>query len=63
MKQQLLLNRNSQKTNQDHTVVGSGAKNPLPTKMHDIMALDMMGLSWIFADEVFSSEVFIGGGK
>ena len=65
MTQQIMLNTHSQKTNQDdgHTLVGSGAKNPLPTTMHGIRAMDMMGLSWIFTDEIFTNEILIVGGK
>ena len=60
MMQQIMLNTHSQKTNQDHILVGSEAKNPLPTKMHETMAMDIVGLSWIFADPMFSSKEFVG---
>ena len=65
MIQQIMLNTHSQKTNQDddHAMVGSGAKNPLPTAMHGIRATDMMGLSWIFTDEMFPNETVMAGGK
>ncbi|MDH3339921.1 MAG: hypothetical protein OEL84_01400 [Nitrosopumilus sp.] len=50
--QQIMLNKHhSQKTNQDHTMVGSEAKNPLPTTIHKIDAMDMIGLSWIMEED------------
>ena len=54
-----MLNTHSQKDNQDPALIGSEAKNPLPIKMHNVMATDMVGLSWIFADETFPSEIFV----
>ena len=60
-----MLNTHSQKTNQDHTVVGSETKNPLPTFiMPETSAMDLMGLSWIFADRMFANKNLVeGGGK
>jgi len=50
--QQIMLNRHcSQKIIQDHALVGSEVKNPLPTHMHGICAKDLIGLSWIFTKE------------
>ena len=60
MMQQIMLNTHSQKTNQDHILVGSEAKNSLPTKMYETMAMDIVGLSWIFTDPMFSSKEFVG---
>ena len=63
MTQQIMLNTHSQKTNQDHILVGSEAKNPLPSNVHGINAIDLMGLSWIFIENIIPSETFIGGEK
>ncbi|MDH3657912.1 MAG: hypothetical protein OEM77_07225 [Nitrosopumilus sp.] len=63
MIQQIMLNTYSQKTNQDHAIVGSEAKNPLPVMVHRINAMDLMGLSWIFVDRIFPNENLIDGEK
>ena len=60
MIQQIMLNTHNQKTNHDYILVESEAKNLLPTKRHEIMAMDIVRLSWIFADPMFSSKEFIG---
>ena len=65
MQQQIMLNKNhSEKTVQDHVMVGRGAKNPsLPTPMQEINAMDLMGLSWILTDQIFLNETLTGGRK
>jgi len=50
MIQQIMLNRHAQKTDQSD-MVGSDAKNVLPTIMTEITGMDLIGLSWIFAKE------------
>ena len=62
MTQQIMLTRHSQKINQDHAMAGSEAKNPLPATIPGINTMDLLGLSWIFAEETFSKE-FIAGDK
>ena len=57
-----MLNRHSQKIDQDHAMAGSEVKNSLPATVSEINAMDFLGLSWIFAEETFSKE-FIAGGK
>ena len=59
MIQQIMLNTYSQKTNQDHAMVGSEAENPLSAMVDGINAMDLMGLSWIFADRIFPNENLI----
>ncbi|MDH3822922.1 MAG: hypothetical protein OES19_04200 [Nitrosopumilus sp.] len=50
MAQQILLDKHDQKM--DHQdMVESGAKNALPTTLLEINTMDLMGLSWIFAEE------------
>ena len=63
MTQQIMLNTHSQKTNQDHILVGSEAKNPLPSTTHETNAMDVLGLSWIFIENIIPSETFIRGEK
>jgi len=62
MTQQIILTRHSQKINQDNTMAGSEAENPLPATVPGINAMDFLGLSWVLAEETFSIE-FIAGGK
>lgn len=39
-------------------VVGSEAKNPLPSKVRDnISTIDIAGLSWIFLDDPYNIEI------
>jgi len=62
MTQQIMLNRHySQKTDVSSSV-GSGVQNPLPTKVHEISAMDFIGLSWILTDDedMFSKEIIMG---
>ena len=57
-----MLNTHSQKSNQDHRfLVGTEAESLLPTKVNDVAAIDIMGLSWVFSNKTFHSETFIGG--
>ena len=52
MKQQVMVNNKYvQKPDQLYrpVMVGSEAKNPLPTNMSGIDVMDLIGLSWIFA--------------
>ena len=63
MTQQIMLNTHSQKTNQDHAIVGSEDENPLPAMVYGINAMDLMGLSWIFGDRIFPNENLIYGEK
>ena len=59
-----MLNTNSQKSNQDHRfLVGREAESLLPTKLNDVAAMDIMGLSWILSSKAFQNEIFIGGGN
>ena len=57
-----MLNTHSQNTSQDHTLVGSEVKNPLPTKVNTVMVMNMIELSWFFTDELFD-ETFLGCGN
>jgi len=57
MTQQIMLNRHSQKTIQDHLRVGRGIRNSLPTRMHDVMAMDILGLSWILNDILYDESI------
>ena len=57
-----MLNTHSQNPSQDHTLVGSEVKNPLPIKVHTIMGMSMAELSWNFTDEMFG-EKFLGCGN
>ena len=61
MTQQIMLNRHySQKTDVS-SPVESGVQNPLPSKVHEISAMDFIGLSWILTDaDVFSKEFIVG---
>ncbi len=54
--QQIILNMNSQKIKQAAALVGSEAKNPLPTNMHEFNVMSMMRLPWIFTNETFIGE-------
>ena len=56
MMQQIMLNTHSQKTNQDYTPVGSENKKLLPATVHNIVAIDMVGLSWIFTNDILYGE-------
>ena len=53
MIQQVMVKKYVQKPDPPyHPVkVGSEAKNPLPTNIPRLEVMDLMGLSWIFADE------------
>ena len=57
MTQQIMLNRHSQKTIQDHLLVGREFLIPLPTRMHDVMAMDIVGLSWILNDILYDESI------
>ena len=46
---QVMVNNYVQKPDQLSILVGSDAKNALPTS--SITAMDLMGLSWIFMEE------------
>ena len=61
MTQQIMLNKHySQKTDVS-SQVGSGVQHPLPTEVHEISAMDFMGLSWIPTDDdMFSKEIIMG---
>lgn len=61
MTQQIMLNRHySQKTDVS-SPVESGVQNPLPSKVHEISAMDFIGLSQILTDaDVFSKEFIVG---
>jgi len=50
MTQQIMLNRRAQKTDQSY-MVGSDAKNALPTNKLGITGADLIGLSWIFTED------------
>jgi len=57
-----MLNRHySQKTDVS-SPVGSGVQNPLPSTVHEISAMDFIGLSWILTDDedMFSKEIIMG---
>ena len=41
-------------------MAGSEAKNPLPARMDGMNAMDMMGLSWIFTEDMFCKELTEG---
>lgn len=58
--QQIILNTNSQKINQAAALVGSEAKNPLPTILHKIDVMENNRLHWIFTNEMIPNETFIG---
>ena len=45
--------KHNQTENQSVSLVGSDAKNTLPTRF---TALDMIGLSWVFKDEDFTCQ-------
>ena len=53
MTQQLVINKHVQKSTQSNPVfcAGSRVKNSLQNDATKIGAMDLMGLSWIFADE------------
>ena len=51
MTQQIMLTRNSQKVNQDCAIAKSKTKNTHPYGLTKINPADLMGLSWIFADD------------
>jgi len=54
MTQQILLDKHDQKM--DHPdMVESDAKNALPTTPLEINTMDLMGLSWIFAEEDYET--------
>ena len=57
-----MLNTHSQKRSQDHTLVGSEAKNLLPTKVYIAMAMSMTELSGLYDNEMFI-ERFLGCGN
>ncbi|MDH3793498.1 MAG: hypothetical protein OER78_00310 [Nitrosopumilus sp.] len=39
----------------------AGFKIPLPSTMHELSAMDFMGLSWILTDDdMFSKEIIMG---
>ena len=61
MTQQIMLNRHySQKTDVS-SPVGSGIQNHLSSKVHEINAMDFIGLSWMLTDEdMFSKEIIMG---
>ena len=61
MTQQIMLNKHhSQKTNVS-SLVGGGFQNPLPSTVHEISAMDFIGLSWILTDDdMFSKEIIMG---
>ncbi|MDH3657892.1 MAG: hypothetical protein OEM77_07125 [Nitrosopumilus sp.] len=54
MTQQILLDKHDQKMPQPD-MVGSDAKNALPTTLLEINTMDLMGLSWIFAEEDYET--------
>ena len=54
-----MLNTHSQNSSQDNTLVGSEAKNPLPTKVNTVMTKSMTELSGLYNDEMFI-ERFLG---
>ena len=60
--QQIMLNTHSQNSSQDHTLVGSEAKNLLPTKGYAAIAMSMTELSGFYTDEMFI-ERFLGCGN
>jgi len=61
MTQQIMLNKHySQKTDVSSSV-GGGIQNPSPSTVHEISAMDFMGLSWMLTDDdVFSKEFIMG---
>ena len=57
--QQIVLNKHhhSQKDNPNPTLIENNkSKDLLSTMMPGINAMDLIGLSWIFANEIISSE-------
>ena len=50
---QVMVNVHVKKTNMPSSIVGSEAKNSLPTIANEFDATDLIGLSWIFLEDDF----------
>ena len=64
--QQIVLNKHqhSQKGNPNPTLIENNkSKDLLPIRMHGINTMDLIGLSWIFTNEIISSETLLEGEK
>ena len=48
---QVMVSVHVKKTNMLSGIVGNEAKNPLPSNVYEISAMDLTGLSWIFVEE------------
>lgn len=63
MTQQIMLNKHYSQKTYVSSPVGSGVQNPLPSKVHEISAMDFMELSWILTDDDMFSKEIISVGK